>query len=231
MSRRLYLFDIDGTLIATGGAGGAAMRAAFEAVWGLADGFRGVEFTGRTDRAILRDALIAAGLANGAPSTGSGQAFADDLRRFKRAYFRRLPHSLRAATQGRVLPGVEALLGRLAADDSATVALGTGNFRTSAGIKLRHYGLDSYFSVGGFGDGTEDRAALIAQAIRNAGRAFGRHETVFVIGDTPHDVAAARAHDAVAVAVATGTASADALAEAGADIVLPTLESATAAIL
>src|SRR3990170_171015 len=115
MSRRLYLFDIDGTLIATGGAGGAAMRAAFEAVWGLADGFRGVEFSGRTDRAILRAALVAAGLANGAPSTGSGQAFADDLRRFKRAYFRRLPHSLRAATQGRVLPGVEALLGRLAA--------------------------------------------------------------------------------------------------------------------
>src|SRR3972149_220806 len=145
MARRLYLFDIDGTLIATGGAGGAAMRAAFQAVWGLADGFRGVEFSGRTDRAILRDALIAAGLANG--------AFADDLRRFKRAYFRRLPHSLRAATQGRVLPGVEALLGRLAADDSATVALGTGNVRTSAGTKLRHYRPGSHFTVGGFGAG------------------------------------------------------------------------------
>src|SRR3972149_5122917 len=146
MSRRLYLFDIDGTLVATGGAGSGAMRAAFTAgwgladgfsgievsrrtdranprdppapprpgamraaftaVWGLADGFSGIEFSGRTDRAILRDALVAAGLDNG--------AFAADLRRFKRAYFRRLPRMLEAS-RGRVLPGVEPLLASLAA--------------------------------------------------------------------------------------------------------------------
>ena len=222
MSRRLYLFDIDGTLVATGGAGSGAMRAAFTAVWGLADGFSGIEFSGRTDRAILRDALVAAGLDNG--------AFAADLRRFKRAYFRRLPRMLEAS-RGRVLPGVEPLLASLAADRRATVALGTGNFRVSAGQKLRHYGLDHYFRVGGFGDSTEDRVALIAQAIRTADRAVGRHATVFVIGDTVHDVTAAKANGAVAVAVATGTASGDELAAAGADVVLPTLESAADALL
>lgn len=221
--KRLYLFDIDGTLIFSGGAGSGAMRAAFAALWGLEDGFRGVEFSGRTDRAILRDALAASGVTNG--------SFRDDLRRFKRAYFRRLPRLL-SATRGRVLPGVERLLSGLAADDRATVALGTGNFRTGAALKLAHYGLHRYFDFrfGGFGDATEDRAALIDAAIRSAQRAAGRHTTVFVIGDTAHDVTAAKANNAVAVAVATGTASAPDLEAAGADFVLTTLESAARAL-
>src|SRR4051812_23127531 len=122
--RRLYLFDIDGTLIATGGAGSGAMRQAFTALWGLEDGFQGVEFSGRTDRRILRDALVATGLDNG--------AFEDDLRRFKRAYFRRLTRTL-VEKDGRVLPGVVEFLNRLGKDDNATIGLGTGNFRTSAG--------------------------------------------------------------------------------------------------
>src|SRR3989304_3969778 len=156
VDRRLYLFDIDGTLVATGGAGSGAMRAAFTAVWGLADGFSGIEVSGPPDPApapFRPDALAPAGLDNG--------AFAADLRRFKRAYFRRLPRMLEAS-RGRVLPGVEPLLASLAADPRATVALGTGNFRVSAGQKLRHYGLAHYFRVGGFGDSTEDRVALIA---------------------------------------------------------------------
>jgi phosphoglycolate phosphatase len=219
--RRLYLFDIDGTLIASGGAGGKGMSAAFQAVWGLADGFAGVEFSGRTDRAILRDALRLT-------KTG-GDVFGFDLARFKRAYYRRLPDSL-VATNGRVLPGVAGLLERLADDPDASLGLATGNFRHSARMKLGHYGLDAFFSAGGFGDRSEDRAEMVAAAV-GAFRAHGRHNTIFVIGDTVHDIRSAKANGVVAVGVTTGTYSAEALSEAGADIVLVSLDEAKGRII
>jgi phosphoglycolate phosphatase len=151
---------------------------------------------------------------------------ADALRRFKRAYYRRLPQTL-VSHQGRVLPGVLDLLEQLKVEDRATLSLGTGNFRNSAGIKLRHYGLYDYFhKPGGFGDRTGHRPTLVAHGIAAANRTFGKHRTVFVIGDTVHDIAAAKANGVVAVGVATGSASADELAAAGADLVLPTLEAA-----
>jgi phosphoglycolate phosphatase-like HAD superfamily hydrolase len=90
-------------------------------------------------------------------------------------------------------------------------------------MKLRHYGLHEYFIAGGYGDHTEDRSELIAQGIRAATRLAGRHATVFVIGDTVHDITSAKANRAVAIGVATGTATADTLSEAGADLVLPNL--------
>jgi phosphoglycolate phosphatase-like HAD superfamily hydrolase len=219
MPKRLYVFDIDGTLIATGGAGSGAMRAAFAALWRVEDGFRGVEFSGRTDRAILRDALAATGFLNG--------AFSTDLHRFKRAYLRRLPGTL-ASMHGTVLPGVVPLLDRLRRDESATIVLGTGNFRRGAMLKLGHYGLGHYFATGGFGDHMEDRATLIAQAIHAGRRRAGSSAEVLVIGDTIHDIAAAKANAAIAVGVATGPASEATLIAAGADIVLPTLMDAGA---
>ena len=215
--RRLYLFDIDGTLLSTGGSGRAAMAQAFEAVFGVKDGFKGVEFTGRSDLAIAHDALQQAALSNG--------DFADLVSRFKRAYYRQLP-ALLASSSGRLLPGVERLLERLVAEDDATVSLGTGNFRASARIKLRHYGIHHHFRHGGFGDRTMVRAEIIEQGIRAANRAAGRHGAVFVIGDTVHDIAAAKANGAVAVGVATGLPTRDELASAGPDILLDTLEDA-----
>jgi phosphoglycolate phosphatase len=218
--RRLFLFDIDGTLINTGGAGSAAMRAAFATLYGVEDGFRGIEFTGRSDLAIIQDAMVAAKVA----ADGS---LAEALRRFKHAYYRQLPLTL-LKSQGRVLPGVGSLLDALSDDPSASVWLGTGNFRNSAGIKLRHYGLWHYFKGGGFGDRTSERSLLIAQGIRAANRRAGRHGTVFVIGDTIYDIAAAKANRAVAVGVATGTTPAGDLEAAGADLVLDSLEGAMA---
>jgi phosphoglycolate phosphatase-like HAD superfamily hydrolase len=108
--------------------------------------------------------------------------------------------------------------------------LGTGNFRTSAGIKLRHFGIDRYFRGGGFGDRTGHRPTLIEQGIRAANRLAGKHGAVFVIGDTVHDVAAAKANNAVAVAVATGVVPRADLEAAGPDFVLDTLEEALALI-
>ena len=217
--RRLYLWDIDGTLINSGGAGSAAMRKAFEALWRRDDGFAGIEFSGRTDYAIFRGVSHAAGHAD--------EEFASNLRRFKPAYFRRLPAMLHEK-QGHVLPGVEPLLRELSRDDRATQYLGTGNFRNGARLKLRRYGLEPYFDFrgAGFGDSTDSRPEMIADAVRSANRARGKHHKVFVIGDTPHDVEAAKLNGLVAIAVATGTATAEELSGAGADLVLPTLESA-----
>ncbi len=214
--RRLYLFDIDGTLISTGGAGSKAMDAAFTALWDQKDGFARIEFSGRTDRAILRDALTAHQCSDG--------PFEDDLHRFKRAYFRRLGGTL-ASSKGAVLDGVRDCLEALAGDERATVGLSTGNFRTAAGMKLGYYGIRGYFQMGGFGDEAENRADMVAQALRRA-RRFGKHATTFVIGDTVHDITSAKAHGAVAVGVTTGPASEEELSRAGADIVLSSLGDA-----
>ncbi len=216
-SRRLYLFDIDGTLLNSGGAGSAAMRVAFERIYGVEDGFASVEFSGRSDLAIITDALVAHGIQE--------DDVPEALRRFKRVYYRALP-PLMIERKGRMLPGVPQLLDDLSCDDGCTLMLGTGNFRHSAGIKLRHFGIDKYFRGGGFGDRTGHRPTLVGQGIRAANRVAGKHATVFVIGDTVHDVTAAKANDAVAVAVATGQASRADLEAAGADIVLDTLEDA-----
>ena len=193
------------------------MRAAFAALWGDDEPFEGIEFHGRTDRSILKQALV--------KTSTDMSSFEDSLRRFKRAYFRRLPESLRARN-GQVLPGVSMLLSQLATDEGATVSLGTGNFRTSAGIKLRYYGIDHHFDLGGFGDRAEVRAEIIAGAIRSANRRFGRHESVYVIGDTAHDVTSAKENGAIAVGVTTGIVKEAELSQAGADMVLPNLENA-----
>jgi len=218
-NRRLYLFDIDGTLLSTGGAASHAMGLAFERAFGIKDGLKDVTFTGRSDLAILQDALMNSGIANG------------DLpglaRRFKQTYIRILPGILAdKADVGVLHPGVVPLLQRLNADPDATVSIGTGNFRASAGLKLRHYGIAEHFRYGGFGDRTTVRAGIIEQGIRAANRAVGRHGTVVVIGDTVHDVAAAKANGAIAVAVATGLPTRDELAASGPDILLDTLEDA-----
>jgi len=194
------------------------MRAAFSALWDREkEGFSNIEFSGRSDYAIFRAALTQAG--------HFGDSFEEDLKRFRRAYYRRLPGSLKA-NNGLVLPGVIELLERLKGESDATLAVGTGNFRAGARMKLRHYGLDHYFVAGGYGDRTEDRAELIAQGIRAATRLRGRHDTIFVIGDTVHDITSAKANGAIAIGVLTGTTKEKTLEDAGADLILSNLEGA-----
>jgi phosphoglycolate phosphatase len=218
-NRRLYLFDIDGTLLSTGGAASHAMGLAFQQVFGVEDGFRDVSFTGRSDLAILLDALTNAGIANG--------DLPAQARRFKRTYMRVLPEVLRQKGDvGTLHEGVVPLVRRLNADPDATVSLGTGNFRRSAQLKLQHYGIAEHFRYGGFGDRTTVRAGIIEQGIRAANRAVGRHGTVFVIGDTIHDVAAAKANGAIAVAVATGQPTREELEASEPDVLLDSLEDA-----
>jgi len=215
----ILLFDIDGTLIRTGGAGKAAMEGALRTAFGV-DTIRDVvPYSGRTDRAIGLDLLTVHGLA----------ATPENVRRLNEEYLRLLPGALRTRP-GTVCPGVAALLPRLA--DRADVRLGllTGNTRAGAREKLTHFGLWNYFPFGGFGDDHHDRDDVARAAVAEAGAHLGAAidpADVWVIGDTPLDVRCARAVGAYAVVVATGWHPIAELHTTGADLVLEHLADET----
>jgi len=215
----VVLFDIDGTLVTTAGAGRAALDAAVAQVTGVSGSLAGVAIAGRTDRAILGDALANARVA----VPGHEEAF----ERVIEAYLQLLPGHV-AAVKGNVLPGVEALLTALDAE-SAVSTLATGNLRVGAEIKLRHFNLwRPGFELGGFGDVSPVRADVVRAAmVPHSNGAIGQF---VVVGDTPHDVTAAHEAGARAIAVATGAFSSAALMDAGADAVFEDLAE-TAAVL
>lgn len=216
----LILWDVDQTLLYTGGAGGLAMRRAFEQLYGVEDGFRRVEYSGRTDWSILKTAMEQHGLLNGG-------GFDQEMTRFQDVYYELLPTTL-VEIQGRVMPGVPELLAALAGRD-VPQGLATGNFRKAAFMKLEYFGLDGYLSEGGFGDDAEVRADLVAVAIDRMSDG-SRPGTVWVIGDTPLDIEAAHANGALALGVATGQRSVDELRADGADVTLEDLSNTAAAI-
>ena len=205
---RLLLFDVDNTLLWSGGAGSMAMGLAFHDLFGVQDGFKRVEFSGRTDRYILSEALRLHGI------DGDYEAH---QARFLERYYTHLPQALHER-QGRLMPGFPALLDGLAGRPEVRLGLATGNFSRAAQLKLAHYGIDGYFSGGGFGEESEDRAVIVRRAIERLGEGLPSAEAV-VIGDTPHDISSAKANGAMAVGVATGSNPVDDLRELGADLV------------
>jgi phosphoglycolate phosphatase-like HAD superfamily hydrolase len=194
---RLVLFDIDGTLLLTGGAGEKAFAKVCETVFGIPEGTRGLTFAGRTDRSIVRDFFRAHGIA----------AHEQNFREFFDAYIFWLDHLLYQCV-GRVLPGVLELLAALRQLPARPfIGLLTGNIRLGAEVKLRHYGLWQWFETGAFGDDDEDRNQLACIARERGSKLAGctlRGEEILVIGDTPLDIACARMIQARALAVATG---------------------------
>jgi phosphoglycolate phosphatase-like HAD superfamily hydrolase len=215
----ILLFDIDGTLIRSGGAGKAAMEEALRTAFGVETIRDVVEYGGRTDRAIGFDLLEAHGL----------EASQDNVRRLNDAYLSLLPAALRA-NQGVVCPGVADLLPRLTARPDVRLGLLTGNTRIGARHKLTHFGLWDYFPFGGFGDNHHDRDDVARTAVREAETHLGTvvdPADVWVIGDTPLDVRCARAVGANAVVVATGWHPLAELHATGADLVLEHLADDT----
>ncbi|MFQ5473439.1 MAG: HAD family hydrolase [Dehalococcoidia bacterium] len=209
---RAFLFDIDNTLLYTGGAGSFAMNSVFREMFGIEDGFSKVEFSGRTDLFIVSEGLRQHGV------DGDIQRH---VGRFVERYYELLSGALNDR-EGSLMPGFPELLDALSGD--AKLGLATGNFRKAADIKLRHYGIGSFFAGGGFGEVSVDRAEVVKAAVENV--ADGRApEDVFVIGDTPHDIRAALANGVKAVGVATGSYSVDELKSSGADLVFKDFES------
>ncbi|MCB9737201.1 MAG: HAD family hydrolase [Deltaproteobacteria bacterium] len=220
MSPTVYLFDIDGTLVTGNGAGRRALKRVFERRWGRPDALDLVDFGGATDRGIMREALAAIGVAHDAGAVDEALA----------EYAAILPELV--GPEGyRPHRGVIAALDALRERPGIALGLGTGNIELGARAKLAPAGLNPYFAFGGFGSDAEDRGELLeVGARRGAARLGAAREAcrVLVIGDTPRDVAAARAIGAACVAVATGWTSADDLRAAGADVVVEHLEEAAA---
>jgi phosphoglycolate phosphatase len=214
----LILFDIDGTLVLTGGAGGRAMSLAFEEIFAIPNAFQGIPMAGRTDAWILNDTAAAHGITH---------TPADDAR-FRDAYVRALAIELEkpGASRKGLMPGVRELLDALAPRDDAYLALLTGNYEAGARLKLEYFDLWRYFACGAFGDDAPHRNVLVPKALSRVaacgGPAFLPEHTI-VIGDTPLDVGCAHHVGARALAVATGSHTVDELRAAGADIVMQDL--------
>lgn len=222
---RLLLFDIDGTLVLTGGAGKRAMDRAFEDEFGVPDAFAGVSMAGRTDRWLAEQALARHGLI----------ATATALDRFRDRYLSLLEHAIHERGAGRrgVMPGVVEALDRLRSIPGTELALLTGNYARGAHIKLEHFDLWDRFAWGAFGDDHADRNALAVAALaaaRERGVALAAPEHAVVIGDTPYDIACARAAGASVVTVATGGHSLDELRAHGPDLALEDLREVEALV-
>jgi len=226
MPPTVLLFDLDGTLVTTGGAGKQAIDAAL-AAHGAAGG-TDFSFAGMTDRAIIRLGLTAAGLE---PTT-------ERLDQVIQTYLATLRQTVAAMADERyrVHAGVVAALDRAEQTPGMAIGLGTGNVEQGARIKLARVDLARRFAFGGFGSDAEDRAELIGVGAQRGAARLGqplRQCRVVVIGDTPKDIAAARANGAESIAVATGPVSAETLAEHGPTHVFSTLAApgAVAALL
>ena len=209
ISKRLLLWDIDATLITSGGGGDNALKLAVEERFGTKDDLRDIEIAGRTDRHIARSILRKYKVE---PTDEAVSDFLDVYLRFLRDLLPQL--------NGRVLPGVQAILDRLKPNPDRVLALLTGNLERGAKLKLGRYGLWEYFEFGAFADDHHDRNELGAFARRRAAEKHG-HEfevaRIDVIGDTGHDIACGKAFGARTIAVATGSWTRHQLAQHGPD--------------
>lgn len=199
----IVLFDIDGTLLSSSGAGLKALERAMAELHGIPGAMNGISLAGRTDRSIVRDLVKAHRLPAG---TATEDAILD-------SYLGHLPEQLTAAAK--LLPGIRPLLDHLAGRPDIGVGLLTGNIRRGARAKLGHFDIFHHFAFGGFGDHHTDRDDVAREAIGELRQRHGSAypaDRVLVIGDTPLDIRCARAVGARVLAVATGIHSAGELA-------------------
>ena len=220
--KTLLLWDIDGTLIASGGAGMRALTVGLRNVFGVDGSLEDIDFAGRTDRWIMREVFRKFSLA----------VTEENFSRFFDGYVAALPAEL-ANPNARVLPGVREILRALAGRRDVAQGLLTGNMRRGAQAKLAHHGLWEHFPFGAFADDSEHRNELGPHAVRRALEHHGVRfdgKNVWVIGDTPHDIACGNAIGASTLAVATGGSSVEQLQSYAPTAVLPDL-SDTAGVL
>jgi phosphoglycolate phosphatase-like HAD superfamily hydrolase len=216
--RLAILFDIDGTLIVSGGAGAESWRVAFEELYGVPADIGEYTDAGMTDPEVGRRTFEKVIGREPTP-----RELAQLLARRNVA----LPKAVAESKDYRVLPGVEELLPRLC-EEGFLLGITTGGVESAAHIKLERAHLNRYFHFGGYGSDSPDRTALTRRAIERAAMLLGRalaREQVLVVGDTPSDVEAAHGADATFVGVATGEYSTRDLERAGADYALPSLEA------
>jgi phosphoglycolate phosphatase len=209
----LVLFDIDGTILLTAGAGRRAITAALADEVNVTEAFEQVRFDGKTDPQIVAELLEVAGHLG-----AKDEAFVQELCRRYLALLADELRQPRSATT--IMPGIHELLHALEQAPDVVLGLLTGNMQHGAGLKLSAAGIEpARFLVGAYGSDSPHRPDLPAIAARRAVPHFGREprgREVVIIGDTPADVTCGRGIEARAIGVATGAYSIDSLAEAGA---------------
>ena len=214
-ARKLLLWDIDGTILHTGKAGETALGHAMEKLHGVSRGLEGLEIAGRTDKWIVEQLLAREKLPHGEK----------EIARFLDVYVERLAEEL-PRRQGGLHPGILGILEEAHRRPDLVQGLLTGNIEKGARLKLTRYGVNHFFAFGAFADDSPVRNELGPHAKRRARERHGEEfppERIYIIGDTPHDVACARAIGAKAIAVATGGFSAKQLEDSGADAVFTDL--------
>lgn len=213
---RAVLFDIDGTILVTGGAGGVAWQRAFQELHGVEANVAEHTDAGMTDPEI---AAIIFREVIGREGSAAERAKAIGC------YLKHLPETVAESPGYRVMPGIEALLERLI-DEGSLLGLVTGNIEAAAHIKLARAGLNRFFSFGGYGSDSADRTEVTKAALGRGSLVAGgalADGACIAVGDTPRDVAAGHGAGIQVVGVATGSYSVEQLREAGADFALETV--------
>lgn len=220
--KTVCLFDIDGTLLDSGGAGQHAMEQALLETFAVTGPYTNIPAAGRTDKAITTDLFAHHAL----------EVDEQNWDRFLQAYLEHLPRSL-VSKQGSTLPGVELLLAELNRRDDVVLGLLTGNIEVGAMLKLKHFSIDRYFRFGGYGDmhfNRDDVARLAYDAAARHLEQAIHPDRVWVIGDTPADVRCGRAIGARVMAVSTGIHKAEELAPCRPDHLMASLADVDAVL-
>jgi phosphoglycolate phosphatase len=215
--KKVCLFDLDLTLVHTGGAGGKSLEQAFHHLYGIPDILKVITFDGKTDTGIARE-MIQSFLYRD-PQIG-------EVDRILRAYLDNLKRMIPNVEGYRVLPGVYEILDLLSRREDVLLGLGTGNLREGAEIKLARANLMRYFPFGGFSDDAEERFRVLAAGVARAEKILGykpEPQDVIIIGDNARDISAGKAIGAVTVAVATGPMTLEELKTHAPDVAIPDL--------
>lgn len=209
----LLIWDIDGTLINCKGVGRKAMNDAFFRMYGIESGFDKVSMSGRLDERIVRDAMMLHGISE------------SSLDAFYEMYGKSLVE-LMDEHKPHVHEGVHTILHETNLSGQVLNAIGTGNCKIGAEMKLKYTGLDHYMKLGSYGSDHDERWALIDDVIRQAesfkGKGFDR-ERIFVIGDTPRDILAGQKNNVKTIALETGSFKDSDLREYSPDFILSSL--------
>jgi phosphoglycolate phosphatase-like HAD superfamily hydrolase len=212
---KLLLFDVDATLVLTGGAGLRALNRVFQRLFNVDSAMNDIAPHGKTDPAIVREIFH--------KKLSAIDLTEVEMSRILDAYLTFLRDEVETTNQYEVLPGIMNILEEMSSRSDVLLGLATGNIETGARIKLQRGNLNRFFAFGGYGSDSENRVALVRRAAEKAASRHGAGipaADVVVIGDTPRDIEAGRGAGFKTVGVATGQYSVDQLRDSGADLAI-----------